>query len=99
VAKTESADDLAISDLENSTNSILADSDDSDDAAAAAAAAATPGPKVPNFKGKTMRAVLAEAAARGITVLPDGSGIARLQSPPPGAPLRQGERIRVQFAR
>ncbi|MBS1858162.1 MAG: transpeptidase family protein [Acidobacteria bacterium] len=100
VAKTESADDLAISDLENSSNSILSDDDASDDAAAVAAEAArTPGPKVPNFKGKTMRAVLAEAAAKGLTVLPDGSGIARLQSPPPGAPLRQGERIRVQFAR
>jgi len=46
----------------------------------------------------TMRAVLAEAAAKGLFILPDGSGIARVQSPPPGAPLHQGERIRVQFA-
>ena len=45
-----------------------------------------------------MRAVLAEAAAKGLTVLPDGSGVARVQSPPPGALLHQGERIRVQFA-
>ena len=36
---------------------------------------------------------------KGLTVLPDGSGIARVQSPPPGSPLHQGERIRVQFAR
>jgi len=57
------------------------------------------GPRVPNFRGMTMRAVLAEAAARGLSILPDGSGIARIQSPPPGAPLHQGERIRVQFAR
>ena len=56
------------------------------------------GPRVPNFRGMTMRAVLAEAAAKGLSVLPDGSGIARVQSPPPGAPLHQGERIRVQFA-
>jgi membrane peptidoglycan carboxypeptidase len=62
-----------------------------------AARAKPPGPKVPNFRGMTMRAVLAEAAARGLSVLPDGSGIARVQSPPPGAPLHQGERIRVQF--
>ncbi len=55
------------------------------------------GPRVPNFRGMTMRAVLAEAAAKGLFVLPDGSGIARVQSPPPGAPLHQGERIRVQF--
>jgi hypothetical protein len=46
----------------------------------------------------TMRAVLAEAAAKGLFILPDGSGIARVQSPPPGTPLHQGERIRVQFA-
>jgi hypothetical protein len=46
----------------------------------------------------TMRAVLAQAAANGLTVLPDGSGVARVQHPPAGSPLRQGERIRVQFA-
>jgi len=55
------------------------------------------GPRVPNFRGMTMRAVLAEAAAKGISILPDGNGIARVQSPPPGAPLQKGERIRVQF--
>ena len=37
------------------------------------------GPRVPNFSGMTMRAVLAEAAAKGLSVLPDGSGIARVQ--------------------
>jgi cell division protein FtsI (penicillin-binding protein 3) len=57
------------------------------------------GPRVPNFRGMTMRAVLAEAAAKGLSILPDGSGVARVQSPPPGTPLHQGERIRVQFAR
>jgi cell division protein FtsI (penicillin-binding protein 3) len=95
VAKNEMLDDLAISDLETGSPNILQD----DDAEEVAARAAAPGPKVPNFKGKTMRAVLAEAAEKGLTVMPDGSGIARLQSPPPGAALRQGERIRVQFAR
>jgi cell division protein FtsI (penicillin-binding protein 3) len=95
VAKNEVLDDLAISDLEEGIPNILQD----DDAEEVAARAAAPGPKVPNFKGKTMRAVLAEAAEKGLTVMADGSGIARLQSPPPGAALRQGERIRVQFAR
>jgi hypothetical protein len=57
------------------------------------------GPKVPNFQGKTMRAVLAEAAELGLPVSPDGSGIAKLQYPPAGAVLREGERIRVRFAR
>ena len=47
----------------------------------------------------TMRDVLTEAASRGLTVLPDGSGIAKVQYPPPGAAVRQGERIRVRFAR
>jgi len=55
--------------------------------------------RVPDFKGKTMRAVLAEAAAKGLTVLPDGSGVARVQFPAPGAILHQGDRIRVQFSR
>jgi cell division protein FtsI (penicillin-binding protein 3) len=57
------------------------------------------GPTVPNFRGKTMRAVFAEATAMGLTVLPTGSGVARAQSPPAGTVLQQGERIRVQFAR
>ena len=103
--------DLAVSDLERVNEDLLADAEE-DVAAAAApthsltlgapiAAPALPkpsGPRVPNFRGMTMRAVLAEAAAKGLSILPDGSGIARVQSPPPGAPLHQGERIRVQFA-
>ncbi|HEY2019076.1 MAG TPA: penicillin-binding protein [Bryobacteraceae bacterium] len=56
-------------------------------------------PRVPDFKGKTMRAVLTEAAARGLTVLPDGSGVARVQVPAPGSILHDGERIRVRFSR
>ena len=44
-------------------------------------------------------AMVAQAAAKGLSVQPDGSGVARVQSPPPGAILHQGERIRVQFAR
>jgi cell division protein FtsI (penicillin-binding protein 3) len=95
-AKSEPVDDLAISD---STSPNILEEDEDADGSAAAESPATPGPKVPNFRGKTMRAVLAEAAAMGLVVQPDGSGIAKLQSPPPGAPLRQGERIRVQFAR
>jgi hypothetical protein len=57
------------------------------------------GHTVPNFRGMTMRDVLTEAASRGLTILPDGSGIARMQDPPPGSSVRQGERIRVRFAR
>jgi len=54
---------------------------------------------VPNFKGMTLRAVLTEAAAKGLPIQPDGTGVARVQTPPPGAVLHRGERIRVQFAR
>jgi len=54
---------------------------------------------VPNFVGKSMRVVLAEAASKGIMVAPKGSGIARAQIPPPGTVLHEGERIRVQFSR
>jgi cell division protein FtsI (penicillin-binding protein 3) len=54
-------------------------------------------PKAPNFVGKSMRAVLAEASAKGLMVSPNGSGIARGQYPPPGAAVHEGERIRVRF--
>jgi cell division protein FtsI (penicillin-binding protein 3) len=73
--------------------------DRADDDASAAAAPAYSGPKVPNFRGMTKRAVLEEALAKGLRVLPDGSGIAGVQDPAPGSPLREGERIRVVFAR
>lgn len=103
VARSEDVDDLAIADIGSDQPNILEDGDEDD--AVAAQTPAQPGapamntPKVPNFRGMTMRAVLAQAAAKGLTVLPDGSGVARVQYPPAGSPLRQGERIRVQFAR
>lgn len=87
-------DDVAMADLSIEPN-ILLDSEDDDDQPAGAAK----GPMVPDFKGKTMRDVLAEAAAKGLVIQPDGSGVARLQYPAAGATLRQGERIRVRFSR
>jgi cell division protein FtsI (penicillin-binding protein 3) len=96
VASKEEAADLAIADIGRGQPNILEDGDDDEQPALPDQPA---GPKVPNFRGMTMRAVLAEAAAQGLTVLPDGSGVARVQSPPPGSTLHQGERIRVQFAR
>ena len=57
------------------------------------------GPKVPNFRGKTMRAVLEQATTMGLSIMPAGSGVARGQMPPPGSVLHPGERIRVQFSR
>lgn len=82
---TGDMNDLSIADLGSDQPNILEDSE--------------PGPKVPNFRGKSMRVVVEEAASLGIPILLDGSGIARAQAPPPGSPLHSGERIRVQFAR
>jgi cell division protein FtsI (penicillin-binding protein 3) len=54
---------------------------------------------VPNFKGMTMDAAIAAAARQQLTIAPSGTGVARLQTPPPGAVLHPGERIRVEFSR
>jgi cell division protein FtsI (penicillin-binding protein 3) len=109
-AKGDALDDVSIADLGSEQPNIL---EDGDDDAPAMPTLAFVGPRlpappkpvapaagtVPNFKGMTLRAVLAEAAEKGLPVQPDGSGVARVQNPPPGAVLHQGERIRVQFAR
>ena len=92
----DAADDLADVSLTADGVNILEDPDDDSPEAQAAAKTA---PRVPNFRGMTMRAVLAEAAQKGYAIQPDGSGIARVQSPPAGAILHEGERIRVRFAR
>jgi cell division protein FtsI (penicillin-binding protein 3) len=97
-SQEEPSSDLAIAGLGAGPN-ILQDTDDDDQPAAPVTGVAFLGPTVPDFQGMTMRDVLAQAAARGLTVLPDGSGVAKLQYPPPGSVLRQGERIRVRFAR
>jgi cell division protein FtsI (penicillin-binding protein 3) len=100
--KSEPAYDLADADTRPGAPNILEEGDD-EEAVESAQEQTAPGepasPRVPNFRGMTMRAVLAEASAKGLTVLPDGSGIARIQYPAPGSPLHQGERIRVQFKR
>jgi cell division protein FtsI (penicillin-binding protein 3) len=90
---SEEAADLAIADIGRGRPNILEDGDEEEQPDQPA------GDTVPNFRGMTMRAVLAEAAAKGLTVLPDGSGVARVQDPPPGSTVHRGERIRVEFAR
>ena len=57
------------------------------------------GPRVPDFHGKTMRAVLEESSASGLDVEISGKGIARSQTPLPGTLLGSGNRIKVQFTR
>lgn len=96
VAKKAPVDDLSVGDAGFDQTSMLEDVDDDEEKGTAVAET---GPRVPNFRGKTMRTVLAEAAAQGLNVLPDGSGVARVQYPPAGAVLHPGERIRVQFVR
>ena len=61
-----------------------------------------PGPKVPDFRGMTLRRVLEESAARGLQIELEGAqgiGLARDQQPPAGTILPPGARVRVQFAR
>ena len=92
--------DIALTDFVEGPN-VLEDPEDDETPAGQTGATAPSGtsPRVPDFRGKSMRVVLAEAAARGLTVLPAGSGVARIQFPPAGSTLHQGERIRVRFAR
>lgn len=104
VAGKEDVNDLAAADTETGETNILEEGDDEEASAPAAIGPVAPAvvlqaalPKVPDFKGKTMRAVLAEAAARGLLIQPNGSGVARMQTPPAGSVLREGERIRVHF--
>ncbi|HWD99617.1 MAG TPA: penicillin-binding transpeptidase domain-containing protein, partial [Bryobacteraceae bacterium] len=57
------------------------------------------GPVIPDFRGLAMQAVAERAAAEGIQVMLEGSGIARAQMPLPGTPMRHGARVRIVFAR
>jgi cell division protein FtsI (penicillin-binding protein 3) len=57
------------------------------------------GPKVPDFRGMTLRAVLEESAATGVQIEVSGNGLARNQEPPAGSVLLRGARVRVQFTR
>jgi cell division protein FtsI (penicillin-binding protein 3) len=100
VARKEDLSDLADSGATDGPN-ILEDGDDDEEAPAASPTVvqASVGPTVPNFRGKSLRDVLTEAAQRGLTVLPNGSGVAREQVPAAGTRVREGDRIRVRFAR
>ncbi len=57
------------------------------------------GPKVPDFRGMTLRAVLEESAATGVQIEVSGNGLARNQQPAAGSILAPGVRVRVQFTR
>ncbi len=53
----------------------------------------------PQLLGKTVRDVTEECLKMGLTPVLVGTGIATEQSPEPGATIRRGSRITVQFAR
>lgn len=57
------------------------------------------GPRVPDFKGKTVATVMRESAGQGLPVEIVGRGTARIQKPPAGSVLPAGERVLVEFAR
>ena len=57
------------------------------------------GSKAPDFRGMTLRGVLEESAARGLSVEVAGSGLVRTQDPAPGTPLSPRAHIQVQLGR
>jgi len=57
------------------------------------------GPKVPDLRGLTLRAVLEESAATGLPIDVQGDGMARTQDPLPGSILAPGSRVHVQLTR
>ena len=55
------------------------------------------GPRVPDFRGKTLRDVIEETSALGIPLEFQGGGIAQRQAPEAGSVLPAGQSVRVQF--
>jgi stage V sporulation protein D (sporulation-specific penicillin-binding protein) len=53
----------------------------------------------PQLLGKTVREVTQECMKMGLSPVLVGNGLATEQSPEPGAVIRRGSRITVQFAR
>jgi cell division protein FtsI (penicillin-binding protein 3) len=54
---------------------------------------------VPDFRGMPLRVALEEAESAGIELEVNGSGVGQEQSPPAGATIAMGGRVRVRFAR
>ncbi|MBE0660547.1 MAG: transpeptidase family protein [Bryobacteraceae bacterium] len=57
------------------------------------------GPRVPDFRGLPLVAVLRRSSALGVEVEVVGSGRAKRQDPPPGGVMPAGGRVRVEFAK
>jgi len=56
------------------------------------------GPKVPDFRGATLNAVVKRSLELGVKVELVGSGLARSQDPPAGSVLARGKAVRVFFS-
>jgi cell division protein FtsI (penicillin-binding protein 3) len=57
------------------------------------------GPRVPDFRGKTIRDVVRESTAAGLNVEVVGTGLAMAQYPAPGAAVEPHASVTVQFGR
>jgi cell division protein FtsI (penicillin-binding protein 3) len=57
------------------------------------------GPTVPSFLGKSLRSAVEYAQSNGIELDAIGTGVAKEQSPPPGARMPAGGRVAVKFSR
>jgi cell division protein FtsI (penicillin-binding protein 3) len=55
--------------------------------------------RVPDFRGRSVREVVAESASLGLQLDMQGRGVALRQWPPAGTPVAQGTTVRVAFAR
>ena len=103
--KKEVESDLAIAELSRGPADLDEEVDEAGHVAvnAPAVQSANPedvsGPRVPDFHGKTMRAVMEESSEKGLPVEISGKGIARSQTPPAGSVLARGGRIKIQFTR
>ncbi len=59
----------------------------------------TGGERLPDWTGKSVRQVVADCQRLGLDPRLLGSGLARRQSPPPGAGVRAGQQVIVEFSR
>jgi len=53
---------------------------------------------IPDFSGLSMREALALAGSRNLEIVPEGSGVAVSQDPPPGISVTPGQVLRVRFS-
>ena len=77
--------------------SLAAGGEEGAEANSAAMLNLNPGELAPNFVGKTVRSVVEQAQLDGVEVQLIGSGIAYRQSPEPGSPLPEGQKLSVWF--